>query len=113
MTRAWSSCPTDHAAWRDVLIAVEGAADTPDLAQLYRSTDGAVELLTVSLTGIAHDEATDDAVDAIRHVTATVAPAEGSPEVSLTGASGVPASRGARRAARAGDQMTGSPRPSA
>jgi RND superfamily putative drug exporter len=73
------------AVLRDILVSVQGAADASELAALYRSPDGAVELLDLRMTGSAYGDPVKDAVDAIRVVIANALPPTDAPEVSLTG----------------------------
>lgn len=51
---------------RTVVSGVHGAADQPDLASLYRSADGQVELLSVQLSVSPFERAAKDGVAAIR-----------------------------------------------
>ena len=50
----------------DVLVSVEGAADVPGYEAMYRSTDDAVEMLSVRLSADPMGQPARDAVEALR-----------------------------------------------
>ncbi len=54
------------AALRDVLLSVEGAADVPGYEAMYRSADGAVEMLSVRLSADPMGQPAREAVVALR-----------------------------------------------
>ena len=68
----WLVSPTAPEAIGRVVAGVEGAELQPELAPLFRSTDGQVELLQVRLTVAGFQASANEAVDAIRaHLDAT------------------------------------------
>lgn len=67
----------------DVLMSVEGAADVPGYAAMYRSSDGAVEMLSVRLSADPLGQPARDAVHALRAYLVTIS--EGGLEAAVTG----------------------------
>ena len=55
----------------DVLVSVEGAADVPGYEAMYRSADGAVEMLSVRLSADPMGQPARDAVTTLREHLAT------------------------------------------
>ncbi|HEX8940851.1 MAG TPA: MMPL family transporter [Candidatus Limnocylindrales bacterium] len=84
---AWMRSPQAPAAVRDTVTGVVTVDANPELASMYRSPDGAVELATVRLNVISFQQASNDAVDAIRAHIAQTAPA--GLAVHLTGQAGI------------------------
>jgi putative drug exporter of the RND superfamily len=62
----WLRGPDVPPALADVLVSVEGAADVPGYAAMYRSEDGALELLSVRLDVDPLGDAAREAVAALR-----------------------------------------------
>ncbi len=83
----WLTSPSAPAAVHDVVTGFVSVVQQPELASMFRSPDGAVELATVQFNTVSFQEKTNAAVDAIRaHVAATV-PA--GLRVSVTGQAGI------------------------
>ncbi len=62
----WLRSPGLPPELTDVLVSIEGAADVPGYEAMYRSTDGAVEMLTVRLSADPMGQPARDAVGALR-----------------------------------------------
>ena len=86
-TEQWLRSSDVPPALGDVLVSVEGAADVPDYAAMYRSEDGAVELLAVRLAADPFGAAASHAVDALRTHLATVS--AGGLEAAVTGTAAI------------------------
>ncbi len=82
-TEAWLRGPDVPQALASVLVSVEGAADLPDYAAMYRSADGAVEMLSVRLSADPMGAPASDAVAALRTYLTGVS--TGGLETSVTG----------------------------
>jgi RND superfamily putative drug exporter len=80
---AWLRGPDLPPALADVLVSVEGAADVPGYEAMYRSTDGAVEMLSVRLSADPMGQPARDAVTAMRAYLADIEP--DGPKAAVTG----------------------------
>ncbi len=83
----WMRSPQAPAAVRDVVTGVVTVDSNPEIASMYRSADGAVELATVQLNVVSFQEASNGAIDALRVHIAASRPA--GLQVNVTGQAGI------------------------
>jgi RND superfamily putative drug exporter len=69
---AWLRGTDVPAGLADVLVSVEGAADVPGYEAMYRSTDGALEMLSVRLSTDPMGQPAREAVEVLREHLASV-----------------------------------------
>lgn len=84
---AWATGPDAPPDVARVVTRVLTAESNPELASIFRSTDGTTEMATINLSVAAFQGSTNDAVAAIRDHVAVTAPA--GLRVNVTGSAGI------------------------